>query len=74
MKNLFSLFIILFFFVGCKTQYDVVRKIDKEHRYAPPGTVWIKDSIYMDKTEMSNMDYFKYLAVSFTLSQCKYSK
>lgn len=61
MKNLFSLSIILLFFVCCKTQYDVVRKIDKEHSHAPPGTVWIKDSIYMDQMEISNMYYLEYL-------------
>lgn len=60
MKNLFSISILLFFIVSCKTQYDVVRKIDKEHRHAPPGTVWIKDSIYMDMCEVRNLDYLEY--------------
>lgn len=60
MKKLVSLSVILFFFVCCKTQYDVVRKIDKEHSYAPPGTVWIKDSIYMDMGEVRNLDYLEY--------------
>lgn len=60
MKNLFILFFCLLFFVCCKTQYDVVRKIDKEHSHAPPGTVWIKDSIYMDMCEVRNMDYLEY--------------
>lgn len=60
MKNLFSLSIILLFFVCCKTQYDVVRKIDKEHSNSPPGTVWIKDSIYMDMCEVRNLDYLEY--------------
>ncbi len=60
MKNLFSLSLILFFFVCCKTQYDFVRKVDKEHSYAPPGTVWIKDSIYMDMCEIRNLDYLEY--------------
>ncbi|CAN5496742.1 hypothetical protein BH10BAC1_BH10BAC1_07310 [soil metagenome] len=61
MKNLF-LFLSLLLLVCCKTQYDVVRKIDKEHRNTPPGTVWIKDSIYMDQTEIRNLDYLEYLS------------
>lgn len=68
MKNLFLLSLILFFFVCCKTQgelgpqNDVVRKVDKEYRHAPPGTVWIKDSIYMDMCEVRNFDYLEYLS------------
>lgn len=62
MKKLFSLSAIIFFFVCCKTQYDVVRKVDKEHSHTPPGTVWIKDSIYMDMCEIRNMDYLEYLS------------
>jgi formylglycine-generating enzyme required for sulfatase activity len=61
MKNLFSLSICLLFLICCKTQYNVVRKVDKEYREAPPGTVWIKDSIYMDQCEIRNVDYLKYV-------------
>ncbi len=60
MKNLLALSILLLFSVSCKTQYDVVRKIEKEHRYAPPGTVWLKDSIYIDMCEVRNLDYLEY--------------
>ncbi|MGZ4077054.1 MAG: formylglycine-generating enzyme family protein, partial [Bacteroidia bacterium] len=55
------------FLFCCKTQSelhsgnDVVRKVDKEHRIAPPGTVWIKDSIYMDQCEVRNLDYLEYV-------------
>jgi len=59
MKKL-SFFLFCILLISCKTQYDVVRKVDKEHRYAPPGTVWIKDSIYMDMCEIRNMDYLEY--------------
>lgn len=74
MKNLFSLSIILLFFICCKTQYDVVRKIDKEHSYSPPGTVWMKDSIYMDQCEIKNMDYLEYLIWQKTNDTVLYKK
>ena len=74
MKILFSLSIILIVFISCKTQYDVVRKIDKEHRHAPPGTVWIKDSIFMDMCEVRNLDYLEYTLLVKKYDSINYNK
>ena len=60
MKKLIPLSVCFLLIVCCKTKYDVVRKVDKEFRNAPPGTVWIKDSIYMDQCEVRNLDYLEY--------------
>lgn len=49
------------FLFSCKPKYDVVRKVDKQYRNPPPGTVWLKDSIYMDQAEIRNIDYMEYL-------------
>lgn len=74
MKNLFSLSLCLLFFICCKTQYDVVRKIDKEHSHSPPGTIWIKDSIYMDQCEIRNMDYLEYTLWTKRYDSVNYEK
>ncbi len=73
MKNLF-LFLSLFLVVCCKTQYDVVRKVDKEHSHAPPGTVWIKDSIYVDQCEIRNLDYLEYTQWTKQFDSLNYEK
>jgi formylglycine-generating enzyme required for sulfatase activity len=47
--------------IGCKPQYDVVRDTKHTLFQNPPGTVWLKDSIYIDQTEISNLAYLEYL-------------
>lgn len=37
-----------------------MRKVAKEHSHAPPGTVWLKDSICIDMCEVRNLDYLEY--------------
>lgn len=74
MKNLFSFSIFLFLIISCKTQYDVVRKVDKEHSHAPPGTVWLKDSIYIDMCEVRNLDYLEYTLWTKKFDSAYYSK
>lgn len=66
--------VILLFFICCKTQYDVVRKLDKEHSKAPPGTIWIKDSIYMDQCEIRNVDYLEYTLWTKKYDSANYNK
>jgi formylglycine-generating enzyme required for sulfatase activity len=53
--------LLLFFQSACKPNLDKVRKVDKEYRSSPPGTVWIKDSIFMDQCEIRNLDYLEYV-------------
>ncbi len=61
MKNILIPFLAILFIFSCKAPCDVVRKVNKEHfNSAPPGTVWIKDSIYIDKCEIRNLDYLEY--------------
>lgn len=54
---LFLSFLITFSPVNDKE--SSVRK--KRNKTAPPGTVWIRDSLYIDKTEVRNLDYREYL-------------
>jgi formylglycine-generating enzyme required for sulfatase activity len=60
MKNLFF-FIWLVSIISCIPKYDVVRKVDKAHKNSLPGTVWLKDSIFIDQTEVRNLDYLEYI-------------
>ncbi|HEY0030522.1 MAG TPA: SUMF1/EgtB/PvdO family nonheme iron enzyme [Bacteroidia bacterium] len=72
MKNILFLSISLLLIICCQTadsdqiqrnnsiKLDATRKIDKEHSGLPPGTLWIKDSIYMDQREIRNLDYLEY--------------
>lgn len=34
---------------------------DKRTENHPPGTVWLKDNLYLDRTEVRNVDYLEYL-------------
>jgi formylglycine-generating enzyme required for sulfatase activity len=60
MKIPFIFFAVLMI-TACQPKFDAVRKVDKAHRSAPPGTVWIRDSLYMDRHEVSNLDYLEYV-------------
>lgn len=60
MKQLLFFLVCLLLF-SCKPKYDIVRKVDKQFRNPPPGTVWLKDSIFIDQTEVRNKDYMEYL-------------
>lgn len=42
---------------GKKT--DKVRKVD-QNKFAPPGTMWVKDNVYMDIFEISNENWHEY--------------
>ncbi len=72
MKKLLVVSII--FIVGCKHQFDLVRKVDKEHQTSPPGTVWIKDSIFIDQCEIRNVDYLEYVIWLKKHDSIKYDK
>lgn len=58
-----KLFCLILFLTACKTkqpEYDVVRKEAKK-MYTPPGTVWLRDNLFIDKTEISNFNYLEFL-------------
>jgi formylglycine-generating enzyme required for sulfatase activity len=59
--NKFICFLIVVSTFSCQRKYDVVRKEGKSFENNPPGVVWIKDSIYMDRMEIRNLDYWEYL-------------
>jgi formylglycine-generating enzyme required for sulfatase activity len=61
MKQLF-LFFILILAACSKHDLDAVRKTGKAHRSSPPGTVWLRDSLYMDQCEVRNLDYLEYIS------------
>lgn len=65
----FTLFTLLL--IGCSQSYDVPRKIPKQ-TYTPPGTVWLKDNLFMDKTEMTNTGYREFLYWTYRRSRHTY--
>jgi formylglycine-generating enzyme required for sulfatase activity len=63
MKNLVILFIALTA-LACihqKPHYDVVRKQPKV-KLVPPGTVWLRDNLFVDQCEISNLAYLEFLS------------
>ncbi len=58
-----TVFICIILFTSCtpKIQYDKVRKPPKHGLITPPGTVWLKDSLFMDKYEVTNEAYRIYM-------------
>lgn len=63
-RSLIILISILSIIVGCflhKQQYDVVRKTPKLKYETPFGCVWLHDNIFIDKSEVRNLDYLEFL-------------
>jgi len=54
-------FLVVVSFFSCQKKYDVVRKEGRNFKNNPPGVFWIKDSLYMDRTEIRNLDYLEYV-------------
>jgi len=50
----------LFPLVSCSPKYDVVRK-EVYKGITPPNCVWLRDSLYIDQTEIANIHYREYL-------------
>lgn len=69
-------FIITLF--SCSPKYDVVRR-EANKTPSPPGTIWLKDNIFMDETEITNIAWREFVAwnkkmcginsLAFTLSK-----
>lgn len=51
--------LILFSCASSKVIYDEVRKTNK-NKNSPPGTIWLKDNLYIDITEISVIDYIEF--------------
>lgn len=64
MKLRLLLFFIPLLVLGClankKINYDEPRKVAKQ-KLVPPGTVWLRDSTFIDETEVRNLDYLEFL-------------
>lgn len=61
MKKLFLL--IPFFILSCigkKETFDIKRKAPTQ-KLTPPGTVWLRDNIFIDETEVTNFSYQEFL-------------
>lgn len=64
MKKVFFLFASLLLLFGCilqKEHFDTVRKDPKLKVETPPGCTWLRDSTFIDMTEIRNMDYLEFL-------------
>ncbi len=63
-KSIPYILILIFIFIGCvfhRYHYDEVRKTPKLKYETPPGCVWLHDNIFMDETEVRNLDYLEFL-------------
>lgn len=59
----FLFLIICIFFLSCaekKDLYDIVRKTPKQ-KYTPPGTVWLRDNLFIDEVEITNFDWQEFM-------------
>lgn len=70
MKN--YLFLFLLTILACKSP-DAVRNTTNNKQQNPPGTVFLRDSIYIDETEMTNMAYLEYLDWLYTHDKTAYA-
>lgn len=61
MKKIAIVLIIVLTRLNCVAQKDVVIKQHKNFKTNPSGMVWLKDSIYIDQTEIKNSDYLEFV-------------
>jgi len=59
-KLLFLIPLVIFSCMGTKEHFDTLRKIPKQN-YTPPGTVWLRDNLFIDEAEVSNFGYLEFL-------------
>lgn len=57
MKRFFLLLLLFTAFGACIALHDVPRKAEK----GPPGTIFLRDSLYIDVSEVKNIDWLEYL-------------
>lgn len=72
MKKFFLFIILAFSCTSHKYNYDVVRKTPKQ-KLTPPGTVWLRDNLFMDETEIDNFAYSEFLYYLSKKDTAKYS-
>ncbi|MGZ3904883.1 MAG: SUMF1/EgtB/PvdO family nonheme iron enzyme, partial [Bacteroidia bacterium] len=74
MREIF-LFIAGILLVSCvskKDPYDVVRKTPKQ-KLVPPGTVWLKENLFIDETEVTNFSWLEFVNSASKLLSKKYT-
>ena len=63
MLNRLLIFSVLIFLIGCSNNRTLVVIDGVENEiYRPPGTIEIKENVYVDEFELSNIDYREYLS------------
>jgi formylglycine-generating enzyme required for sulfatase activity len=65
--------ILIFSCTGKKDLYDVVRKTPKQ-KLTPPGTVWLRDNVFIDETEVTNFSWVEFLYWTKTKNPLSYNK
>jgi formylglycine-generating enzyme required for sulfatase activity len=50
----------LFSCAGKKDLYDIVRKVPRQP-YTPPGTIWLRDNLFIDDAEISNLSWQEFM-------------
>lgn len=59
-----KLFLFLLVLSGCflqKEHYHKVRKVPKLKYETPPGSVWLRDNLFIDEVEIRNIDWLEFL-------------
>lgn len=59
MKKYFLVIILAFGCTSHKYTYDIIRKTPKL-KLVPPGTVWLRDNLFIDETEVTNFSWLEY--------------
>jgi formylglycine-generating enzyme required for sulfatase activity len=59
--------LVVFSCIGKKETFDLKRKVPAQ-KLTPPGTVWLRDNLFIDETEITNFSYQEFL---FWLKQRK---
>ncbi len=59
-KFLFLIPVIILSCIGPKETFDSLRKFPKP-AFTPPGTIWLRDNVFIDDAEISNFSYQEFL-------------
>lgn len=62
MKKVIGLFLLVLVWSCASEKFDKPRKKPKWVKMeTPPGTVWLSDSLFIDETEIANVDYLQFV-------------
>jgi formylglycine-generating enzyme required for sulfatase activity len=63
-KRFFLVIFATSLLLGCfmhREHFDEVRKVPKLNYETPPGSVWLRNNLFIDITEITNMDWLEYM-------------